>query len=97
VSAHIPAWHGSGAVFVFSAATAAEPIMHLGARSSRPPVLAGGPVTHHTLCGRVTSQDDGTRTVDLATVLQYRHARLFCRPCATCEAAGQRAEQGGGP
>jgi len=86
VSAHIPAWHGSGAVFVFSAATAAEPIMHLGARSSRPPVLAGGPVTHHTLCGRVTSQDDGTRTVDLATVLQYRHARLFCRPCATCEA-----------
>jgi hypothetical protein len=98
VSGRTQTWHGAYAVFVFSATTAAEPVMHLGARQSRPAVLAGGPVTHHTLCGRATSTYDDTRTVDLATVLQYRHARLFCRPCARCEAAArQRAEQGGDP
>jgi hypothetical protein len=99
VSGRTQTWHGAYAVYVFSAASAAAPVMHLGARQSRPPVLAGGPVTHHTLCGRVTSEyHEGSSTAGLATVLQYRHARLFCRPCATCEAAGQRrAEQGGDP
>lgn len=87
MSPRIPTWRGSYAVYIFNATGAAEPVMHLGRGDFRPADMPGGPMTHHTRCGRVVSEYYRDRSTDLAAALQYRHARLFCRPCARCDRA----------